>query len=79
MVIGIANLSMACGMVGREGVGLNAPRGQNNGQGSCDMGSFPHELPSYRHIGDATVRAQFRAHWGVGLQSGAGLARPQHV
>ena len=26
------------------GVGVNPLRGQNNVQGSCDMGSFPHEL-----------------------------------
>ncbi|MBK6568967.1 formate dehydrogenase subunit alpha [Candidatus Aalborgicola defluviihabitans] len=76
MVIGIANLSMACGMVGREGVGLNPLRGQNNVQGSCDMGSFPHELPGYRHIGDATVRAQFEAHWGVELNPEPGLRIP---
>jgi formate dehydrogenase major subunit len=52
-VMGIANLAMATGNVGREGVGVNPLRGQNNVQGSCDMGSFPHELPGYRHISDA--------------------------
>jgi formate dehydrogenase major subunit len=61
MVMGIANLAMATGNVGREGVGVNPLRGQNNVQGSCDMGSFPHELPGYRHISDSTVRAQFEA------------------
>jgi formate dehydrogenase major subunit len=49
---GIANLAMATGNVGREGVGVNPLRGQNNVQGSCDMGSFPHELPGYRHVSD---------------------------
>jgi formate dehydrogenase major subunit len=53
MVMGIANLAMATGNVGREGVGVNPLRGQNNVQGSCDMGSFPHELPGYRHISDS--------------------------
>jgi formate dehydrogenase major subunit len=48
MVMGIANLAMATGNIGREGVGVNPLRGQNNVQGSCDMGSFPHELPGYR-------------------------------
>ncbi|GAA6141750.1 formate dehydrogenase subunit alpha [Hydrogenophaga sp. 5NK40-0174] len=76
MVIGIANLAMACGMVGREGVGMNPLRGQNNVQGSCDMGSFPHELPGYRHISDDTVRGQFEAHWGVTLDSEPGLRIP---
>ena len=76
MVIGIANLAMACGMVGREGVGVNPLRGQNNVQGSCDMGSFPHELPGYRHISDSTVRAQFDAAWGVTLNPEPGLRIP---
>ena len=76
MVIGIANLAMACGMVGREGVGVNPLRGQNNVQGSCDMGSFPHELPGYRHISDTTVRSQFEAAWGVTISPEPGLRIP---
>ncbi|QCP50580.1 formate dehydrogenase subunit alpha [Trinickia violacea] len=75
-VIGIANLAMATGNVGREGVGVNPLRGQNNVQGSCDMGSFPHELPGYRHIGDATVRAEFEDAWHVTLQPEPGLRIP---
>lgn len=75
-VIAIANLAMACGMLGREGVGVNPLRGQNNVQGSCDMGSFPHELPGYRHISDATVRSQFEHAWGVPLQPDPGLRIP---
>jgi formate dehydrogenase major subunit len=59
--------------VGREGVGVNPLRGQNNVQGSCDMGSFPHEFPGYRHVGDASVRAQFEAAWGVTLSPEPGL------
>ncbi len=76
MVIGIANLAMACGMVGREGVGVNPLRGQNNVQGSCDMGSFPHELPGYRHVSDTTVRSQFEAAWGVTISPEPGLRIP---
>lgn len=76
MVMGIANLAMACGMLGREGVGVNPLRGQNNVQGSCDMGSFPHELPGYRHISDTTVRMQFEAAWGVALDPEPGLRIP---
>ena len=51
-VMAIANLAMATGNIGRPGVGVNPLRGQNNVQGSCDMGSFPHELLGYRHIAD---------------------------
>ncbi len=76
MVMGIANLAMATGNVGRLGVGVNPLRGQNNVQGSCDMGSFPHELPGYRHISDSTVRAEFEAHWGVTLNPEPGLRIP---
>lgn len=75
-VIGICNLAMACGMIGREGVGVNPLRGQNNVQGSCDMGSFPHDLPGYRHISNTVVREQFNAAWGVTLNPEPGLRIP---
>lgn len=76
MVMGIANLAMATGNVGREGVGVNPLRGQNNVQGSCDMGSFPHELPGYRHISDSTTRSLFEQAWGVTLNPEPGLRIP---
>ncbi|MFZ2207482.1 MAG: formate dehydrogenase subunit alpha, partial [Porticoccaceae bacterium] len=75
-VMGIANLAMATGNIGREGVGVNPLRGQNNVQGSCDMGSFPHELPGYRHISDAATRASFETQWGVQLDQEPGLRIP---
>ncbi|VVE51785.1 formate dehydrogenase subunit alpha [Pandoraea terrigena] len=75
-VIGIANLAMATGNIGREGVGVNPLRGQNNVQGSCDMGAFPHELPGYRHVSDSSARALFEAEWGVEIQSEPGLRIP---
>lgn len=75
-VMGIANLAMATGNVGREGVGVNPLRGQNNVQGSCDIGSFPHELPGYRHVSDTTVRTLFEQAWGVPLQPEPGLRIP---
>ncbi len=72
-VMAIANLAMVTGNVGRPGVGVNPLRGQNNVQGSCDMGSFPHELPGYRHISRAEVRSTFEAEWGVPLDPEPGL------
>jgi formate dehydrogenase major subunit len=75
-VMGIANLAMATGNIGRAGVGVNPLRGQNNVQGSCDMGSFPHEFPGYRHVLDDTVRGLFESAWGVGLQPEPGLRIP---
>ncbi|MCF8473903.1 MAG: formate dehydrogenase subunit alpha [Emcibacter sp.] len=75
-VMGLANLAMLTGNIGFSGVGVNPLRGQNNVQGSCDMGSFPHEFPGYRPVGDDTVRASFEQDWGVTLDSEAGLRIP---
>jgi formate dehydrogenase major subunit len=76
MVMGIANLAMATGNIGRKGVGVNPLRGQNNVQGSCDMGSFPHEFPGYRHVSDDAVRHLFEETWGRPLDSEPGLRIP---
>ncbi|NYI24350.1 formate dehydrogenase subunit alpha [Sphingobium indicum] len=75
-VMAIANLAMATGNVGREGVGVNPLRGQNNVQGACDMGSFPHEFSGYRHVSDDAVRGQFEQAWGVALDAEPGLRIP---
>jgi len=75
-VMGIANLAMLTGNIGRRGVGVNPLRGQNNVQGSCDMGSFPHELPGYRHVKDAATRAIFEQAWGVQIDPEPGLRIP---
>jgi formate dehydrogenase major subunit len=75
-VIAIANLAMATGNVGREGVGVNPLRGQNNVQGSCDMGSFPDIFSGYRHVSDKATRELFEKAWGVSLQSEPGLRIP---
>ena len=75
-VMAMANLAMATGNIGRRGVGVNPLRGQNNVQGSCDMGSFPHELSGYRHISDAATRALFERDWGVRLEAEPGLRIP---
>ena len=76
MVMGMANLAMATGNIGRDGVGVNPLRGQNNVQGSCDMGSFPHELPGYRHVSDDAVRSVFENLWGRSILPDPGLRIP---
>lgn len=76
MVMGIANLAMATGNIGRDGVGINPMRGQNNVQGSCDMGSFPQELPGYQHVSNDKMRAKFEESWGVTLDNEPGLRIP---
>ncbi|MFD0987859.1 formate dehydrogenase subunit alpha [Methyloligella solikamskensis] len=75
-VMAIANLAMATGNIGREGVGVNPLRGQNNVQGSCDMGSFPHELPGYRHVSNDHVRELFEELWGKPIDKEPGLRIP---
>jgi formate dehydrogenase major subunit len=75
-VMAIANLAMLTGNIGRRGVGVNPLRGQNNVQGSCDMGSFPHEFPGYRHVATDAVRESFEKLWGVELDSEPGLRIP---
>ena len=75
-VMAIANLAMVTGNIGRPGVGVNPLRGQNNVQGSCDMGSFPHELPGYRHVSEPAARAIYEKEWGVSIDPEPGLRIP---
>ncbi|MFM7552808.1 MAG: molybdopterin-dependent oxidoreductase, partial [Actinomycetota bacterium] len=75
-VMAIANLAMLTGNIGRPGVGVNPLRGQNNVQGACDMGSFPHELPGYRHVSGEEVRDVYEEIWGVPISSEPGLRIP---
>ncbi len=75
-VMAMANLAMATGNIGRDGVGVNPLRGQNNVQGSCDMGSFPHEFSGYRHVSDDSTREMFQSMWGVELSNEQGFRIP---
>ena len=76
MVMALANLAMATGNIGRAGVGVNPLRGQNNVQGSCDMGSFPHELPGYRDVTDDAIRASFEHDWLIKMEKQPGYRIP---
>ena len=77
MVMGMANLAMVTGNIGRDGVGVNPLRGQNNVQGSCDMGSFPHELPGYRHVVPRRrPRRSTRTLWGETLDPSRACGSP---
>ncbi len=58
---------------------MNPLRGQNNVQGSCDMGSFPHEVSGYRHVSDDATRAMFEALWGRPLDEEPGLRIPNMI
>jgi formate dehydrogenase major subunit len=76
MVMSMANLAMATGNIGRDGVGVNPLRGQNNVQGACDMGSFPHEFSGYRHVSDDSARELFASLWGTEMRAEPGLRIP---
>ena len=75
-VMAMANLAMATGNIGKAGAGVNPLRGQNNVQGSCDMGSFPHEFPGYRHVSETDVREAYEDLWGVKLNGEPGRRIP---
>src|SRR5690606_26744495 len=76
MVMAPAYLATVTGDIGRDGTGVNPLRGQNNVQGSCDMGSFPHEFPGYRHVADDTVRSIYEDEWNITLDPEPGLRIP---
>ncbi len=78
-VMALANLAMATGNIGHVGAGVNPLRGQNNVQGSCDMGSFPHEFSGYRHVARDDVRGSFEKYWGVTLDDEPGLRIPNMI
>jgi formate dehydrogenase major subunit len=75
-VMCLGNLALACGMLGREGVGVNPLRGQGNVQGGSCLGSWPHVFSGYRFVTDDAVRASFEKDWGVSLDPEPGLRLP---
>ncbi len=72
----LGNLALACGMYGREGVGVNPLRGQGNVQGGSCLGSWPHVFSGYRFVTDDATRASFEAEWGCELDGEPGLRLP---
>ncbi len=75
-VMCLGNLALACGMYGREGVGVNPLRGQGNVQGGSCLGSWPHVFSGYRFVTDPETRASFEKEWGVSLDAEPGLRLP---
>lgn len=61
----IAALALITGHIGKPRSGLAPVRGQNNVQGSCDMGMWPSLYPGYQRVDDPAARAKFAAAWGV--------------
>ncbi|MCZ8132712.1 MAG: formate dehydrogenase subunit alpha [Steroidobacteraceae bacterium] len=75
-VMCLGNLALACGHLGREGVGVNPLRGQGNVQGGSCLGSWPHMLTGYRFVTDDAVRGSFERDWGIELDPEPGLRLP---
>ncbi len=75
-VMALANLAILTGNIGRPGTGVNPLRGQNNVQGSCDMGALPNVLTSYQKYSDPVVRTKFETRWGRPLPQSTGLKIP---
>lgn len=70
----LANLAMVTGHIGFPSSGVNPLRGQNNVQGSCDMGALPNLLSGYQSVQDENIRRKFEKAWDVtGLPSKLGL------
>jgi formate dehydrogenase alpha subunit len=73
-VMAIGNLAMLTGNLGKRAAGVNPLRGQNNVQGSCDMGGLPNVYPGYQRVDDPEVQRKFEKAWGTVLSSKPGLA-----
>ncbi|MCS6797412.1 MAG: formate dehydrogenase subunit alpha [Myxococcota bacterium] len=73
----LANLALLTGNVGRRGGGVHPLRGQNNVQGSSDVGALPTYLTMYRPLADPATRAPFEARWGVKLPEEPGMTLPK--
>ena len=61
----LVNLGLLTGSIGRPGAGMLPLRGQNNVQGSADMGAMPDLLTGYQELDDPAVRARLGALWGT--------------
>ncbi len=72
-VYSIANLAMITGHIGRRSTGVNPLRGQNNVQGSSDMGGSPDKFHGYQNVDDDQIREKFEKAWKVPLSGKKGL------
>ena len=67
------NLALITGNLGRAGTGVNPLRGQNNVQGTCDVGAMPNVLPGYQLVNDDEARRSVEAVWGFEIPDEPGL------
>lgn len=74
VVKGLSNLALMTGNFGKYAVGIGPVRGQNNVQGSCDMGVLPNCYPGYQNVADEEVREKFEKAWNVKLSPEIGVS-----
>lgn len=72
-VVSLSNLALLAGQIGKNGAGLNPLRGQNNVQGSCDMGCLPGDFPGYQKVANQEARNKFEKKWKTNLPAKPGL------
>ena len=72
-VYAIANLALMTGNLGMESTVVNPLRGQNNVQGSTDMGCIPDQYPGYQKVNLPPIKTKFEKAWGVKLSNKNGL------
>ena len=75
----ICNVALMTGKVGRPGSALLPLRGQNNVQGSSDMGALPDTYTAYRSVGDEDVARSVRGGLGRPALAREGLQDPADV
>lgn len=76
-VAACSNLAMLTGNYGHYATGVGPVRGQNNVQGTCDMGILPDVYPGYQSVTDDAVREKFEEAWGVKLSPNVGMKLTQ--
>ncbi len=76
-VMGLANIALASGNVGRPSAGICPLRGQNNVQGSCDMGALPYVYSGYQDVSDEAARSRMEQLWQCGLSDVQGMTEPE--
>ncbi len=78
-VFSIANLALMTGNLGKESAGVNPLRGQNNVQGSTDMGCTPNMYPGYQRVTIPAIREKFEALWKAKLSDKEGMTATEMI
>ena len=76
-VMALSNLALMTGNLGKASSGVNPLRGQNNVQGSCDMGALPDVLPGYQPLDDPNIIKKFQKNWNSPIPNKRGFKLPE--